>query len=278
MLLHIRDNRNGPGGRQEKPVRDSQVDLEQALLAAARYPRAAVTRPECTPTLEEAYAIQRRVALQVGQHVMVWKLGLTGPSVREAFGACEPTVGRLPASAIYSDRSEIDFVGSEMFAEAELVFELGQDLPRQTAPYSRADLCTALTGIHCGIEIVRTRFDSSDLTLPLLVADNSMAHGLVLGRKLASGWEGRFADIIVTLTRNDDAPVTGSTSRVMDDPLDALVWLANWLRDHEEGVLKRGQLIASGTCTGATEVFDGDTISVSIDGAEAARVSLGAKT
>ncbi|HET9630353.1 MAG TPA: hypothetical protein VFP14_12815 [Novosphingobium sp.] len=257
-------------------VEHSYPDLEGALLAAAREPVAPVPLPAAAPSCGEAYAIQRAVSAASRMPVMVWKLGLTGRGGREAMGASEPVVGRLPASAIYCDRSEIRFSGAEMFAEAELVFELADDLPDQAAPYTRADLCRVIKGLYAGIEIVRPRFATSDLPLPLLITDNVMAHGLVLGRRLATEWDERFADLPVTLTRAGEAPVAGSTALVMDNPLDAVVWLANWLREHEGISLGREQLVASGTCTGATEIFRGDTISVSFDGAEGARITLGA--
>lgn len=253
-------------------MRNIDSDLQHALLAAE--PGVGIPLPELQPTIDVAYAIQRRIAARSALPVMVWKLGLTSQSARDAFSASEPVVGRLAASAIYADRSEIAFCQPEMYAEAEIVFEMGQDLPLQPEPYTREDLCGAIKGVYAGIEIVRSRFVESDLPLPLLIADNVMGHGLVLGRKLASIWDERFAAMSATLTRNAEAPVEGSTKRVMHDPLDALVWLANWLRDNEQGSLKREQLIASGTCTGATEIFSGDVIRVDFDGAEAARVSL----
>lgn len=249
-------------------------DLETALRDAARAAGPAASLPEVEPTLADAYGIQRRIFARAGMPIMAWKLGLTGAGVREAFGASEPTVGRLSASAIYSDCSEITFSGTKMYAEAELVFEMGRDLPLQDAPFTHDDVCSALKGIYAGIEIVRTRFVTSELTLPLLIADNSMAHGLVLGRKLATQWDDRFADMPATLTRGTDEAIEGGTARVMGNPLDALVWLANWLRENEGCTLQREQLIASGTCTGATKIFAGDTIRVGFDGLEAARVDL----
>ncbi|MEO8722617.1 MAG: fumarylacetoacetate hydrolase family protein [Sphingobium sp.] len=270
----MRDNDIGPSGREGIPVQSDFNELETALLAASRATGPAVPLPKHEPSVSGAYNIQRRLISDARMPIMVWKLGLTGAGKREVFGASEPIVGRLCASAIYSDRSEIAYAGIEMFAEAELVFEMGQDLPLQDAPYSREDVCAALKGIYAGIEIVRTRFASSDLTLPLLIADNSMAHGLVLGRKLAAQWDDRFTDMPVTLTRGTDEAVEGGTALVMGNPLDAVVWLANWLPKNEGCTLQREQLIASGTCTGATEIFAGDTIRVEFDGVDAARISL----
>lgn len=251
-------------------------DLVLALSGAPATPWASVPLPTEAMSVDQAYALQRSVAAIGGSPVQAWKLGLTGQGPREAFGADEPTLGRLSAAAIHADASCLPFVGDEMFAEAEIFFVLGRDLPEQEQAYTRADLCTALEGVYAGIEIARTRFETSDLTLPHLIADNSMAHVLITGERLAYSWEDRFADMPVSLTQNDAAPVEGSTSRVFGTPLDALVWLANWLRVHEQYALKRGQIVASGTCTGATEVFAGDTISASFDGVTMVRVSLGA--
>lgn len=252
------------------------VDLELALAGACAASAANVPLPRQDPSVDQAYALQRSVAAALGLPVRAWKLGLTGQGPREAFGADEPTLGRLCAPAIHADGSCLPFAGAEMFAEAEIFFVLGHDLPEQDEAYTRADLCAALEGVYAGIEIARTRFETSDLTLPQLIADNSMAHGLITGERLGDGWEDRFADMPVSLMQNNAAPVAGSTSRVFGTPLDALVWLANWLRAHEQHALKRGEIVASGTCTGATEVFAGDTISASFDGATMVRVTLGA--
>jgi 2-keto-4-pentenoate hydratase len=226
------------------------------------------------PPLADAYAIQRSLHARSHLPVMVWKLALTSASARTELDADAPAVGRLPASGIYCDGSEVTFVGTEMFAEAELVFELGRDLPPEGAPYGRETVAAALKGIYPGIELARSRFVDSDLPLGLLVADNALAHGLVLGRKLSDGWLDGYADIPVTLLRNGRPAVTGSTGRVMGDPLDALVWIANWLCQNGEGGLLREQLVASGSCTGVTEVFPGDTIVADFNGTADARVSL----
>ena len=194
----------------------SKAGLEQALLSSRRTGKP-VRLPPDDFALADAYALQRTLHQHSGLPVMVWKLGLTAEGPRSALGASEPIVGRLPASAIYSDRSEISFAGTEMFAEAELVFELGDDLPPAGAPYSRESVSRMLKGVYAGIEVAGTRFVDRDLTLGLLVADNSMAHGLVLGRKLAGGWDARFADLPVSLHRLVGGDVHRVTNLVCHD-------------------------------------------------------------
>lgn len=254
-------------------MQDNHSELELALIEAGRGMQQAKL-PDAWPEVDEAYAIQRRVAARAKLPVMIWKLGVTSQGARDAFRVREPVVGRLPASAIYSDNSDISYVAPEMYAEAELVFEIGRDLPDKSGAYTRDDICASLKGVYAGIEIVRSRFTSTDLPLTLLIADNVMGHGLVWGRRLASGWEDRFADMPVSLTRNTEVPVEGTTRTVMGNPLDAVVWLANWLRNTEGQRLRKEQLVASGSCTGATMIFADDLIRVDFDGANAARVSL----
>jgi len=249
--------------------------LTEALLAA-RPTRRAVPVPANDVPLAAAYAVQRGVHGASAMPVMVWKLGLTSEGARTAHGASEPAVGRLPASQIFCNDSQIDFSGPEMFAEAELVFELGKDLPPRPQPYTPAEVAAALKGVWAGIEIVRTRFVHSDLPLGLLVADNVMGYGLVLGDRLATGWDDRFAALPVSLSIDAAAPVAGSTANVMGDPLDALTWLANWLCGQGEGGLRAEQLVAAGSCTGVTEIHPGDALVATFDGAGTAKVALGA--
>tara|TARA_A100001391_G_scaffold119169_4_gene81011 strand:- start:9240 stop:10043 length:804 start_codon:yes stop_codon:yes gene_type:complete len=263
----MRDN-----SKEEFEVQGNQGDLVRELAAAKADYVAAL--PQDVPALGEAYAIQRQVFAQSHMPVMVWKLGLTSDGARAHFGVDEPAVGRLSASAIYASNSAVTYFGPEMYAEAELVVELAKDLPEKTGPYTRDDICEAIGGIYAGIEIVRSRFTPADLPLPLLVADNVMGHGLVWGQKLADRWEDRFAGMPVTLTLDADEPVTGSTSLVLGNPLDAVVWLANWLRDTEGERLRAEQLIATGTCTGATLFHAGNTIRVDFDGTTGAYVEV----
>lgn len=252
---------------------DTGATLE-GLLLDARARSATLPLPAVSPSLSEAYAVQRALMSATNLPVMVWKLGLTSPPAREAFGASEPAVGRLAASAILNTGTEARQVWPETFAEAEIVFELGADLPPSGAPYTRETVLPAIKAIHGGIELAAPRYDTSDLPLGLFVADNAMGHALVLGKRLSHAWEDRFADMAVDILVDGQVQEHGSTTRVMGNPLDALVWLANWLCENGEGGLRREQLVTSGSCTGATPVKAGETVTAAFGGIDAARVTL----
>jgi len=247
-------------------------DLAEQLFEARRTARR-LPAPDGASSIAEAYAVQRACFARRNMPVMVWKLGLTADAPRRSLRSDDPVVGRLAASDIYVDRSETRTFGDEMFAEAELIFELGGDLPPSGAPYSPTAVAAAVKGMYAGIELAATRFTSSDLSLDYLISDNCLGHALVLGDRLAPRWLDDFANMDVELERSGHPAVTGSTANVMGNPLSAATWLANWLAMHEDG-LKREQLIASGTCTGITQIFPGDVITARFPGRGQARVSL----
>lgn len=252
---------------------DTGATLENLLLDA-RGRSTTLPLPEISLDLAEAYEVQRALMRVTNLPVMVWKLGLTSPPAQEAFGAIEPAVGRLAASAILNTGTESRQIWPETFAEAEIVFELGADLPPSGAPYTRETVLPAIKAIYAGIELAAPRYDTSDLPLGLFVADNAMGHALVLGKRLAHVWEDRFADMAVDILVDSEVQEHGSTTRVMGNPLDALVWLANWLCDQGEGGLRREQLVTSGSCTGATPVKAGQTVTATFGGIDAVRVNL----
>jgi len=251
---------------------DSDIGLEE-LLAKARAGGELPPVPEAEPALGDAYAIQRAVFARGGAPIAGWKIGLTAEPPRIALGANSPAAGRLAAADILAGGSEIEFSGAEMYAEAELVVELARDLPSAGAPYSREAVAAAIGSVRAGIEIVRSRFAETGLPLGLLVADNVMAHALVVGEPMSQGWQDGYADMGAVLERLGEERVEGSTTRVMGDPLNALVWLANWLCE-QDGGLKAGQLVATGTCTGATEIHGGDTVVVQLGDLGKVQVSI----
>ena len=170
-------------------------DLAEQLFEARRTARR-LPAPDGASSIAEAYAVQRACFARRNMPVMVWKLGLTADAPRRSLRSDDPVVGRLAASDIYVDRSETRTFGDEMFAEAELIFELGGDLPPSGAPYSPTAVAAAVKGMYAGIELAATRFTSSDLSLDYLISDNCLGHALVLGDRLAPRWLDDFANMI----------------------------------------------------------------------------------
>ncbi len=230
-------------------------DLAQGLAAARANERSLpLESRELTP--EQAYDVQAETAALVGESIAAYKIGLTTPGARKAMAWDAPIVGRLGTSDLMQSPASLNAGGFQRFAEAELLFEIGEDFDAGDAPFSEADVAGKIAGLFAGIELCASRYEQEDVTIAELIADNSNADKLVVGDRLATGWDQRFAALPVTLVRNGHDPVSGSTSLVFDNPLKSVTWLANWLAARGEGLM-RGQIVASGSCTGITEL-DGD--------------------
>jgi 2-keto-4-pentenoate hydratase len=219
--------------------------------------------------LDQAYEIQAAATRLRRMATAAFKVGLTSLKAQRATGAAEPIAGRLTASDILRSPARISVRESDLrIVEAEVVFELGQDLPASKAPFTDAEVAKSIGAAFAAIEICNSRFrDVDDLSLAEIVADNSNADLIVVGERLTSLQQQALAGLSVTLARRGQPVIHGSTADVLGHPLKSVTWLANWLAARGEG-LRRGQLIASGSCTGMAEVATNDVV-VAMFGTEA---------
>lgn len=229
--------------------------------------------PDERLSLAQAYAVQAALFAARGVDLAGWKIGLTGQAIRDAMGAIEPVAGMLAPADILRGPVSAAIDGGEHYVEAELVLEIAADLPASSAPFGHGDVASVIGAVHVGIELVQSRFSSSDLPLDLLIADNCMADRLLVGDKVAEQWDERFADLGMTLHGPGGDIVHGSTAAVMGNPLDAVTWLANHLARRGTS-LRRGQLVSSGTCTGATLVRPGDRVTADLAGIAGATIEF----
>lgn len=244
-----------------------------AVLEAARGTGRKAIIPDDRLSLAQAYAVQTAFFAGRKTDLAGWKIGLTGHAIRDAIGASEPVAGMLGPADILMRSFAAALTGGDHYVEAELVFEIAADLPASSAPFYRDDVAAATGALYIGMELVQSRFASSDLPLDLLVADNCMADRLVVGDKVAEGWDERFAALEVTLHGPGEERVHGSTAAVMGNPLDAVTWLANHLAGRGMA-LRGGQLVSSGTCTGATLVRPGDRVTADLAGLARATIEF----
>lgn len=223
--------------------------------------------------LGDAYAAQGVLFAQRGVPLAGWKVGLTGEGIRTVLGTDSPAAGRLAQADIIRSPAIAAIGPGEFYVEGELIFEIGERLGMADNPFTPAQVADAVAGLHVGIELVTSRFESADLPLGALIADNCMADRLLVGDKVAVRWEDRFADMAMALCGPGDALIRGRTAAVMGSPLLAVTWLANWLA--EQGMaLEPGQLVSSGACTGVTVVAPGDRVSVDLAGLGGAAIEF----
>jgi len=224
-------------------------------------------------TLEQAYDIQIATFRLRGMGTAGFKIGLTNVEAQRSAGAAAPIAGRMASADILRNPARIALPHDHLrIVEAEVIFEVGCTVSAGDASLSEADVYHCLRRAYAGIEICNSRLTGSDdASLPAIVADNSNADRLVVGDRLTDWSFEALADLPVTLTLRGQPAVEGTTRRVLGHPLKAVTWLANWLGARGEG-LKAGDLIASGSCTGMTEIARDDAAIATFGGG--ARVAV----
>lgn len=214
---------------------------------------------ECRPAdIAAGYEIQRTAARLRGLESAGFKVGLTNVRAQRATGTTEPIVGRLAAADIRRSPARL-VVAERRVVEAEVIFVVAHDLPATQAPFTSAQVAEALGAAYAGIEVCMSRFAGDDLSIAHVIADNSNAEFLVMGEELPTSLIAGMTDLPVTLSRRGQELVQGSTANVLGQPLLSVTWLANWLARDGEG-LKRGQRVASGSCTGMVEAATDDLV------------------
>ena len=97
-----------------------------------------------------------------------------------------------------------------------------------------------------------------------MIADNTSASRVVIGRRRASVSEVDLRLTGVVLERNGEVVATGAAAAVLGNPLESIALLVQLLA-RDSGGLERGQLVLAGAITEAVPVHRGDVVSAAFD-------------
>lgn len=213
-------------------------------------------------TRAEGYAIQAAVAEVSGQATVGWKIAATSAAGQAHLQVDGPLAGRLLASRVQPNGTEIPFGNNHMrVAEAEFCFRMARDLVARTEPYSQDDVLAAVESLHPAIEIPDSRYANFCIVgSPQLIADNACAHYFVLGDAAPCDWRSLdLAQHVVKVTLNGVPDREGIGSNVLGDPRRALTWLANELRSHGLD-LQAGHIVTTGTSVIPVPIIKGSRL------------------
>jgi len=188
-----------------------------------------------------------------------WKIAATSEAGQKHINVDGPMAGRILSETVIADGGTASMAGNEMrVGEPEFAFRMARDLPPRSEPYTVQEVLDAVGTLHPAIEIPDSRFsDFVSAGAAQIIADNACAHLFVLGPPTSANW--RALDLVehrpVIALRGQQ--YIGHGKNVLGDPLIALAWLANELR--ELGVtLKAGQIVTTGTCHPPLPIQSGD--------------------
>ncbi len=208
--------------------------------------------------IDDAYAIQAALLeLQLGRGDTLAgaKLGLTSVAKQEQMGVSEPVYGWVPASSVLGADGIVAL--EELIhprCEPEIVFVLAEDVagPGVTAD----DVLDATDMIVGGIEVIDSRYQAFSFTLPDVIADNTSAARVAIGR---SGIGPRDADLTTLgCVFEVDGTITGTATgaALLGDPAACVAMLANHVGKHGL-TLQAGWIVMAGATTDARPIGPG---------------------
>jgi 2-keto-4-pentenoate hydratase len=219
----------------------------------------------------QGYAVQREWIARVGP-VRGWKIAATSLAGQKHIAVSGPLVGPVFADRVGEPSVPVSLAGNRMrVAECELVFRFARDLPARETPYDTDDVLAAIDGIGPGVEIPDSRFiDFEHAGEAQLIADCACCRDMVLGafvpvrpedprlRQLAQlQVQARVSGALASgaVERSFD----GVGSNVLGDPLRALVWMVNELRNQSID-LQAGHFVTTGACVVPIPISPGDRV------------------
>ena len=221
------------------------------------------------PTMHmgDAYAIQKHLVelkFAAGRTAIGWKIGLTSKAMQDALHIDIPDSGVLFDDMLFNDGACIPgnrFIETRI--EAEIAFVMHSAI---RGPHvNRDDVVAATQYVAPALEILDTRIQRSDKTTGATrkivdtIADNAANAGIVLGQqqRQLDSLDLRWVGAIVH--RNSEVEETGLGAGVLNDPVQAIVWLANRLAEYGQHI-SANDIVLSGSFVRPVEVRGGDKL------------------
>ena len=205
-----------------------------------------------------AYRIQDAFARALGEPALGWKIGCTSAAARRILKTRAPMYGRVLASRLFASGVELGGTHYKLRGvEGEFAFKLKRDLPPRRRPYARPEVLAAIGGLHPAIEVIEPRYaDWLAVGIHSVIADLGGNGTIVLGTAVPAWRRIDLREASVRMTLNGKIVGEGTGADCMGDPVAALVWLANALRNR--GGLRAGEIVSTGTCCGFHRAAAGD--------------------
>lgn len=226
--------------------------------------RITLEHPELS--VEDGYQIQEElvlIKLEAGYEIVGPKMGLTSQAKMKQMNVNEPIYGYVFNYMVATGQeiSMLDFIHPKV--EAEIAFVLGKDI--EGPGVTGAQVLAATEYVLPALEIIDSRYENFQFTLPDVIADNASSSKVVFGTKLGRPNDFELDLVGVTLSINGKIKDLGAGAAVVGHPAHSVAMLANMLA--RKGLkLKAGQTILTGGITGAVMLHVGDAVSAKFDG------------
>lgn len=215
---------------------------------------------------ENAYDIQHRLVekkLAKGHRITGMKMGLTSWAKMEQMGIKDPLYGHLFDYMEVLNHGAISMKGLiHPKVESEIAFIFKTDLSGNDL--SDAQIIDALDSAVPVMEIVDSRYENFNFTLPDVIADNCSSSRYIIGERKYGVKNLPYDKLKVTLSINGEIVDKGLGAAVLGHPFNSVKELAKMLSRRNLAIPK-GTIILTGGITKAFIIKSGDSVLTTIE-------------
>lgn len=216
----------------------------------------------CDLDVDDAYAVQalsvgRRISR--GERLVGVKMGLTSRAKMAQVGVDSVIWGRLTDAMMRADGTPLslsEFVHPRV--EPEIAFLIGEPLAGRITGLQAMH---AVAGVAAAAEIIDSRYENFQFTLPDVIADNSSSSGFVVG-----DWRDPSTPIDnlgIAVSVDGRTAEVGSSAAILGNPVRSLVEAARMVA--EAGMrLEPGWIVLAGGATAAVPLRAGASYRIDV--------------
>ena len=230
------------------------ISFVQAKNILEGFPDKPITEIDTSLSLEEAYCAQEKLNYLIKKKFndkVGYKVGFTGEALQKRFKINTPAIGTIYEHMFIPNNSEIskEFGYRTMIEPDILVIIKSKEIMKAK---TSLEILENISSVHPFIEIPALRFKKdTKVNGNMLVATNMLATYMVMaeGIKIEATEEGvkKLANIkTVFLDKDNNIVQEASTGNLMDNPLNVLKWLIEYLNNNQLP-LKKGDKISLGS-------------------------------
>ncbi|MBA4601390.1 2-keto-4-pentenoate hydratase [Thermoactinomyces mirandus] len=238
--------------------------LERAEQEKVEVKRITLEHPDLS--IEEGYKIQEELVkskLDKGYRIIGPKMGLTSQAKMKQMNVDEPVYGYIFDYMVVENGDKLSL--RELIhpkVEVEIAFVLNRDL--KGPGITEKDVLAATEYVVPSLEIIDSRYENFQFTLPDVVADNASSSRVVFGNRLVKPDQIDLDLVGATLFINGELKALGAGAAVLGHPARSVAMLANMLGRKGEKA-KAGQIILTGGITEAILLNAEDCVTAKLD-------------
>ena len=222
-------------------------------------------------SMQEARDVQDAAVIALGGDPIGYTLAATSAATSRTLNCHEPVFGKLLDDYVYESGSSLRPPHGTLGMGAQFIFVIGAPLKE---PLCLRSVSNSIVSCRMGLQLLGRRVK---LGVPLndwtATADFALDVACVLGPEVHE-WDKIESEAIeVSMRMGDHEVARGKSSAIFGNPVKAVLWLARSL-ETRGATLHAGDIVATGSCTGLTQVVPGQRIHAVFKGHSCVDISL----